>query len=342
MLAPAASMLAGAAVGDPSGSRAAEEKHLHNITQLTFGGQNAEAYFSMDGKKLVLQSTRGDLKADQIFTMNVDGSDLKMVSTGKGRCTCSYWFPDGKEIVYCSTHLAGPDPGPNPDRRKGVMWKFHDGYDVFRANADGSNLRRLTDTPGYDAEAAVSPDGSQIVFTSTRDNGDPELYIMNSDGTNQRRLTNAKGYDGGPFFSWDSKMVCFRANRPKTESELAAYEDLVTNGNVRAMNLELYVINVDGTGLRQVTNNGAANFCPFFHPDNKRLIFASNMLDPKGMDFDLFIINIDGTGLERVTFSPEFDAFPMFSPDGKRLVWASNRYAAEAHDTNVFIADWAD
>ena len=317
-----------------------KEKHLANVTQLTWSGQNAEAYFSADGTKLVFQSTHGDLKADQIFTMDADGNNVKMISNGKGRCTCAYWFPDGKELIYASTYLAGDEPGPGSDHAKGIMWRLDPAYDIFRANSDGSNVRRLTDSPGYDAEGAISPDGKLIVFTSTRDGSDPELYIMNADGTNQRRLTNDKGYDGGAFFSHDGKKICFRANRPKTDKELADYKDLIENGNVRAMNLELYTINVDGTGLHEVTNNGACNFCPFFSVDDKKIIFASNMLNPKGMNFDLFWIGTDGTGCEQITFAPEFDAFPMFSPDGKKLVWGSGRWAAERGETNIFIADW--
>jgi TolB protein len=315
------------------------EKHLANIRQLTDGGENAEAYWSFDGKQIIFQSTRDGLKADQIFTMNADGSSPRMVSTGKGRTTCAYFFKDGKRIIYASTHLAGDAPPPAPDFSQGYVWGVYPSYDLFTARPDGSDLKRLTDTEGYDAEATVSPDGKSIVFTSTRD-GDLDLYTMDVDGRNVRRLTTELGYDGGAFFSPDSKMICYRANHPQADAEKKEYQDLLSRNLVRPSKMELWVMNADGTGKRQVTKNGAANFCPFFAPDGKRLIFASNQEDPRGRNFDLFLINLDGTGQRKVTTDPTFDGFPMFSPDGKKLIWASNRNAKQRGETNVFIADW--
>jgi len=318
-----------------------QEKHLKNIRMLTNGGENAEAYFSFDEKKLIFQATVGDLKCDQIFIMNIDGSDKRMVSTGKGRTTCSYFLPGDSTIIYSSTHLADEDCPELPDRSKGYVWKLYPTYDIFMASLDGSIIKQLTNTPGYDAEATVSPTGDKIVFTSTRD-GDPEIYVMDLDGSNQTRLTYAKGYDGGAFFSWDGTKIVFRASRPKTPEELADYEELVKNDLYRPTSLEIYVMDADGKNIRQVTNLGKASFAPFFHPDGKRIIFASNINSKTGRNFDLYIINIDGTGLEQVTFNDTFDGFPMFNRDGTKLVFASNRFNKNPRETNIFIADWVD
>jgi Tol biopolymer transport system component len=317
------------------------ERHLREVRQLTFGGENAEAYFSADGRQLIFQSTRGDYPADQIYTMKVDGSDLRRVSTGKGRCTCAYFFPDGQRILYSSTHHHDPQPPPRPDLSRGYVWPIYPTYDIFTARPDGSDLRQLTDHSGYDAEATISPDGKRIVFTSLRE-GDLDLYVMNADGTGVRRLTTAVGYDGGAFFSPDSKQIVFRAHRPGTPEEIADYRALLKENLIRPSKLEIHVMNADGTGERQVTRNGAANFCPYFTPDGRRIIFASNMDDPAGRNFDLYLIGVDGTGLERVTTDPTFDGFPMFSPDGRYLVWASNRNAKERGETNVFTARWVE
>lgn len=317
------------------------EKHFKSVRMLTNEGQNAEAYLSFDESRLIYQSTFGDLQCDQIFIMNIDGSEKRMVSTGKGRTTCAYFLPGDSMILYASTHLADTACPPPPDMSKGYVWKLFDTFDIFRANADGSELVRLTDAPGYDAEATISPLRDKIVFTSTRD-GDPEIYTMNLDGTGQTRLTFEKGYDGGPFFSPDGSKIVFRASRPRTEQELADYEDLVKHGLVRPTALEIYVMNADGSGIQQVTNFGKASFAPFFHPDGKRIIFSSNLKSDKGRNFDLFIINIDGTGLEQVTFNETFDGFPMFTRDGKHLIFASNRFNKKPGETNIFVAEWVD
>ena len=317
------------------------EKHLKNLKMLTLTGENAEAYLSFDEQKLIYQSTVGGLQCDQIFTMNINGTNKKMVSTGLGRTTCAYFLPGDSTILYASTHLAGDECPPPPDRSKGYVWKLYDSFDIFLANADGSDVRRITNAPGYDAEATVSPLGDKIIFTSTRD-GDPELYLMNLDGTDQIRLTNERGYDGGAFFSHDGKKICFRASRPKTEKELSDYEELVRDGMVRPTALEIYVMDADGKNIQQLTNAGKASFAPFFHPDGKRIIFSSNMNSQNGRNFDLFIVNIDGSGLEQVTFNETFDGFPMFTSDGKKLIFASNRFNLKQGDTNIFIADWVD
>ena len=317
------------------------EKRLKNIKMLTEAGENAEAYLSFDEKKLIFQTTFGSLQCDQIFTMNIDGSEQKMVSTGFGRTTCSYFLPGDSAIIYASTHLADKNCPSPPDRSKGYVWKLYETFDIFMAKPDGSNLRQITNAYGYDAEATVSPKGDKIVFTSTRD-GDPEIYLMDIDGSNQTRLTFEKGYDGGPFFSLDGSKIVFRASRPKTEEELKDYNDLVENGLVRPTALEIYTMNSDGSNIKQVTNFGRASFAPFFHPDGKRIIFASNINSKTGRDFDLYIINTDGTGLEQITFNETFDGFPMFTRDGKKLIFASNRFNKNEGDTNIFTADWVE
>ena len=308
---------------------------------LTIGGENAEAYLSFDDKKLIYQSSYGKYKCDQIFTMNLDGTNKTLVSTGKGKTTCSYFLPGDSTIIYSSTHRADENCPPPPDRSHGYVWKLYDTFDIFKTSADGSNLKRLTETPGYDAEATLSPLGDKIVFTSTRD-GDPEIYTMNLDGSNQKRLTYHKGYDGGPFFSQDGKKIVFRASSPRTEKELKDYDDLVKKGLVRPTTLEIYIMDSDGKNVKQVTHFGKASFAPFFFHDGKRIIFASNLNSKTGRNFDLYIINVDGTGLEQITFFDKFDGFPVFTQDGKKLVFASNRFNKKRGDTNIFIADWVD
>ncbi|MCS6831826.1 MAG: hypothetical protein NZ749_14440 [bacterium] len=316
------------------------ETHLANVQQLTDGGENAEAYFSFDGKRIIFQSTRPPYKADQMFTMNADGSDVRLVSLGKGRCTCGFFSPDSKKILYSSTDWWSDEPPPPPDRSKGYVWGLYP-YRIYIASADGSNRKAITDGEGYNAEASFSPDGRKVLFTSDRD-GDLDLYEMDLRTGKVKRLTDELGYDGGPFYSWDGKYIVWRANRPKTPEEVADYKALLKERAIRPMNLEVWVMRSDGTGKRQVTRLGGANFAPFMHPDNKRIIFSSNHHDPRGREFDLYIINVDGTGLERITYTPEFDGFPMFSRDGKKLIWASNRNSKTRGETNIFVAEWKD
>jgi Tol biopolymer transport system component len=317
------------------------EKHLTNIKMLTEEGQNAESYLSFDEKKLIFQRAVGDIECDQIFTMNLNGSNKKMVSTGNGRTTCSYFLPGDQKIIYSSTHLADDDCPPPPDFSKGYVWKLYESFDIFSANVDGTDLKRLTFTDGYDAEATVSPKGDKIVFTSLRD-GDPEIYVMDLNGKNQTRLTFQKGYDGGPFFSQDGSKIVFRASRPKTEKELADYNDLVENGLVRPSALEIYVMDADGKNMKQITNFGRASFAPYFHPNMEKIIFSSNVYSETGRNFDIYTINIDGTNLEQITFNKSFDGFPIFTQDGKHLIFASNRFNKKKGDTNIFTADWID
>jgi len=340
VLACSAVLIAWAQAPAPSTANPETERHLRNIKQLTQGGENAEAYFSPDGSHLIFQSTRDGYACDQIFTVKIDGTDLRKVSTGKGRTTCGYFYPGNKQILFASTHEASPQCPPKPSYERGYVWPIYPGYDIYRANLDGSNLTPLTRTAGYDAEATIAPDGL-IVFTSVRD-GDMEIYSMKSDGSDVKRLTSRAGPDGGPFFSWDGKQIAFRGKELPPGAELDEYRGLLKEGLWRPTELELFVMNRDGSGQRQVTKLGKANFAPSWHPDGKRLIFASNIADPKGRDFDIYLINLDGTGLERITYNNTFDGFPMFSPDGKHLVFASNRNAKTEGETNVFVADWVE
>jgi len=317
------------------------EVHLRNIRQLTFSGENAEAYFSDEGKKIIYQSRAQGEGCDQIYTMDLRTGDTHLVSTGEGRTTCSYYYPGARRILFASTHHWDPACPPAPDMSQGYVWALYPTYDIFTADVDGSNLQQLTYTWGYDAEATFSPVGDRIVFTSMRD-GDLEIYSMRGDGSDVRRLTDRIGYDGGPFYSPDGTKIVYRAGYPETEAEIADYRRLLAQGLIRPSKLEIYVMDADGSNKVQVTHNGAANFGPYFHPSGEKILFSSNMDDPTGREFDIYMINVDGTGLERITFTGGFDGFPMFSPDGKYLVFGSNRRESHPGNTNVFIAEWVE
>jgi len=328
-----------AAAQEPSQPTATQEAHLQNLKQLTFGGQNAEAYFSFDASKIIFQSTRSPYRCDQIFSMNIDGGNVKLLSTGKGRTTCGYFFPDGKRFIYASTHLAGNGCPPTPDRSRGYVWPIYSTYEIFSAERDGSKPSRLTINRAYDAEGTISPDGKKIVFTSMR-SGDLDIYTMNADGTGAKRLTFEKGYDGGPFFSWDGKTVVYRAFHPKTKEEINEYATLLAQSQIKPSRAEIFTMSADGSNKRQITNNGAANWAPFLHPNNRQIIFSSNLHDPERRSFSLYLINVDGSGLERITSGARFDSFPMFSRDGKKFIFASTRNSKEPREFNIFISDW--
>lgn len=320
-----------------------QETHLANLRQLTSGGSNAECYWRPDGKGFIFQATRQPYEADQIYTMDADGEHQRLVSTGAGRTTCGYFLPGSKQILFSSTHGASPDVPPHPDRSKGYVWPCYPTYEIYTAGADGSDLKPLTDNDAYDAEATVCWRTGKIIFTSDRD-GDFELYTMDLDGSNVRQITDTLGYDGGAFFSEDGSKIVWRASRPKSPDEVREYRELLAEHLVRPMQVELFVADADGGNVRQLTDNGAANFGPYFFPDAGRIIFASNLHNPDARrpDFDLYAIHVDGSGLERLTFDPAFDAFPMFSPDGNKLVWISGRNATQPYEFNVFVAEWKE
>ena len=317
------------------------EVHFRSVRQLTFGGENAEAYFSFDERSLVFQSTRDSFRCDQEYIMDVASGAVRLVSSGTGRTTCGYFLPGDTTILYATTQFGSPDCPPPPDFSQGYVWAVYRDFDIVVADTRGTILRTLTTTPGYDAEATVSPRGDRIVFTSVRD-GDLDLYTMTLDGSDVRRLTRDIGYDGGAFYSWDGSMIVYRGWHYDDSTSAREYRSLLSRDLVRPSRMELFVMNADGTGRRQLTYSGAANFAPFFHPDNRRIIFASNLADLKGRDFELYMINVDGSGLKRITYNDSFDGFPMFTRDGKRLVFASNRGGAKRGETNIFIADWIE
>jgi Tol biopolymer transport system component len=326
----------------PTGAAAvaaeAGESHLTNIRRLTNGGENAEAYFSSDGRWLTFQSTRDGRTCDQQYVMRTDGTGLRRISNGQGKTTCGYFFDGDRKLLFGSTHAHGDACPTRPDPSQGYVWGL-DKFDIYTVNADGSSLTRLTNNNIYTTEATLSPDGRTVVFTSLKD-GDLDIYTMNVDGSNIRRLTTAPGYDGGPFFSPDGTKIVYRAHHPTDSTELRTYRDLLGKEMVRPNKMEIWVMNADGSDQRQITTLGGANFAPFFTPDGRRIIFSSNHKSPRSRNFDLYLVNVDGTGLEQVTTNPEFDGFPQFSPDGRQLVWASNRADAKPGETNIFIADW--
>ncbi len=321
------------------------EVHFGDLTQLTFGGENAEAYWSFGGDQLIFQTTRAGHECDAIMKMPATGGAATLVSTGEGRTTCSYFFPGDQDILYASTHEVGPACPPPPDRSAGYVWALYD-YDIYKARADGSNLTKLFGVPGkYDAEATICARDGSVIFTSDKD-GDLELYRMNADGTDVTRLTNTPGYDGGAFFSADCSKIVWRAAHP-TGAALVDYKELLARHLVRPTKLEIWIANADGKEPRQLTYLDAASFAPFFRMNAKRVLFSSNHGDPKGREFDIWAIDTDGTNLERITYGAGFDGFPMFSPDGEKLAFSSNRGSPPpppgshgSSDTNVFVADW--
>ena len=314
------------------------EGHFAHLWQLTFGGENAEAYWSQDGGKLILQSTRDGWPCDQEYVLELATGATHRVSTGTGRTTCGYFYDHDRRVLFASTHLGSDSCPPRPDYSKGYVWAVYADYDIFTARLDGSDLRRLTRTPGYDAEATLSPDGKTILFTSVRD-GDLDLYTMRTDGSGVKRLTDRLGYDGGAFYSRDGQWICWRADYP-ADSQATAYRELLARHLVRPTTMDLWVMRADGSGKRQVTHEPGASFAPYFTPDGRSLIYASNWENPRGRNFDLYLVSVEGGEPAPVTRDPTFDGFPMFSPDGRWLAFSSNRGAKVAGETNLFLAEW--
>ncbi len=327
-----------------------EEKHLSNVRQLTFGGDNAEAYFSFDSKKITYQMRNKDkgMDCDQIYYFELKNTNTKdvapsLISTGMGRTTCSYFLPGDSLILYASTHLGNKECPKDPERRPDgkYVWAIYSDFDIFISNLKGEIKTQLTIAPGYDAEATVSPDGKKIVFTSIR-SGDLELYTMDVNGKNVKQVTNQLGYDGGAFFSPDSKHLIFRSSRPTTAEEIKEYNDLLKEGLVMPTKMSLYTCDVDGSNLKKITDLPNASWAPFFHPSGKKVIFATNYKATRGLPFNLMMVDLDGSNMEQITYDTMFDAFPMFSPDGKKIIFSSNRNNNGSRDTNLFIADWKD
>lgn len=333
-----ASALMSSAVFHPTGLAQVSQR-VSNLRQITSGGQNAEAYWSPEGKKLVFQSTRDGAQCDQIYVMDADGQNLKRVSSGAGATTCGYFLPDGKHVLYASTHEGGTACPPRPDRSKGYMWAVPPVYDIYVASLDGKIVRKLTQAPGYDAEATVNWARKSIVFTS-KASGDLDLWSMKLDGQEKKRLTSTPGYDGGAFLSRDGKKVVWRAHHPQAGPDLARYQDLLGQSLTAPMKMELFVANSDGSAAKQITNFGCASFAPQFTPDGKRIIFASNKNKCDSREFELFLIDVDGGNVEQVTNFGGFTSFPDFSPDGKQIVFTSSHGAKSPYEFNIFVADW--
>lgn len=318
-----------------------EGTHLSNLRKLTNGGQNAEAYWSPDGRRLIFQSTRPPYACDQIFIMNADGSDQRLVSTGKGRTTCGYFLPDNRHIVYASTHEAGDACPPPPDRSKGYVWGVFPGYDIYLATDDGKIVKKLTDSPGYDAEATVNFLTGNIIYTSLA-SGDLELWRMRLDGSAKKQITKRKGYDGGAAYSRDGKRIVWRATTPDNQKAMQRYAELLKENLTEPMRMELFISDSNGRNVRQLTRTGCAAFAPTFTPDGKRVVFSSNMHNCDGRKFELYWIRTDGSGLERLTWFDGFVSFPEFSPDGRMLVFSSDWQARSRYEFNIWVADWRD
>jgi TolB protein len=326
-----------------------EETHFRNIKQLTFGGDNAEAYWSYDGKMIVFQRTsvKDGIPCDQIYVGKVPAKNepftYRLVSTGKGRTTCAFFTKDNKHVVYASTHLGGNDCPPAVDRAKygnRYIWPVYDSYDIFMSDLNGKVIKQLTNSKGYDAEAVISPDGKTMMFTSVR-NGDLDLYLMDLKSGKTKQITNMLGYDGGAWFSPNGKEIVWRASRPKTEEEIKEYKELLAEGLVAPTKMEVWIANADGTNARQITSLGQANWAPNFMPDGN-IIFCSNHEYKRGFPFNMYTIDKNGGDMEKISRDKGFDAFPMFSPNGKKIVFCSNRNNGGTRDTNVFIADWEE
>ena len=340
-------LAANAVHGQSDSLHYSNETHFRNVQQLTFGGDNAEAYWSFNGKKIVFQRTsiKDGVPCDQIFVGDVpkkgEKFTYKLVSTGKGRTTCAFFAKGDKHIIYASTHEGADTCPPAVDRAKygnKYIWPVYESYDIYMASLDGKIVKKLTNAPGYDAEATLSPDGKKMLFTSVR-NGDLDLYVMDLKSGAIKQVTNTLGYDGGAWFSPDGKKIVWRASRPKTDAEIKEYKELLGDGLVAPTQMEVFIANADGSEAKQVTSLGQANWAPNFLPDG-RIIFCSNHEYKRGFPFNMYTMNADGTNIEKISRDKGFDAFPMFSPNGKKIIFSSNRNNGGTRETNLFIAEW--
>lgn len=314
-----------------------DEPHLADLRRLTFGGDNAEAYWSPDGRKLSFQRTPPGGGCDAQYVLDLDSGQVELVSSGEGRTTCGYFdFPNGDSLIYATTEAASKQCPQKPDYSQGYVWAIYDGFDIVRRNAAGRTTPIIAN-PGYDAEATECFKDGRILFTSTR-NGDLDLYLADRDGGNIRQLTNLPGYDGGAFFTPDCSKIIWRASRPEGDA-LDDYRRLLKQNLVRPSQLEIFVMDADGTNVKQLTAHGVGSFAPYATPDGRGVVYATNV-GADAREFDIRYVGFDGVE-ERVTTAPSFDGFPMFSPDGKWLVFASNRANQPGQrDTDLYIARW--
>jgi Tol biopolymer transport system component len=329
----------------------AGEKHFKNIHQLTNSGDNAEAYWSFDGKRITFQRTnpKEGINCDEIFmgvvpTKLKDTFTYKSISGGKARTTCSYFTKDGAHIIYASTKNGGDQCPPAVDRAKygnKYIWPLYSTYDIYMADTSGKIIKQLTKSDGYDAEGTLSYDGKKMIYCSVKD-GDLDLYVMELATGKEIKVTNTLGYDGGAWFSPDGKKIVWRASRPTSTEDVAEYKSLLKEGLVAPTQMEVWVANADGTDAKQITHLGQANWAPNFTPDGKHIIFCSNHEYKRGFPFNMYLIDLEGNHLEKVSRDKGFDAFPMFSPDGKKIMFSSNRNNGGTRDTNLFVADWVD
>ena len=329
----------------------AGETHFKNIIQLTNAGDNAEAYWSFDSKRVTFQRTnpKENINCDQIFmglvpTKVGEKFNYKSISGGKGRTTCSYFTKDGAHIIYASTKNGSEDCPPAVDRAKygnKYIWPLYASYDIFIADTNGKNEKQLTHSAGYDAEATLSYDGKKMIYCSVKE-GDLDLYVMDLQTKKEIKVTNTLGYDGGAWFSPDGKKIVWRASRPSTPEEIEEYKSLLKDGLVAPTQMEVWIANADGTNAKQITHLGQANWAPNFTPDGKHIIFCSNHEYKRGFPFNMYLMDLEGNHIEKISRDKGFDAFPMFSPDGKRILFSSNRNNGGTRDTNLFVADWVD
>lgn len=305
-----------------------ESLALRNIQQITvpsMGFEKAgESYFSPDGNTLIFQAVPTGKKQYQIYSIVIGSDTPRLVSTGKGACTCAFFKPDGKKIIFASSHEAPADyendsnvPGYKRDS-KSYSWDFTPYMNIYEANPDGSDLKALTTGPAYHAECAYSHDGAHIVFASNR-SGSMNLHTMNSDGSNMQQVTRTtKGYNGGPFFSPDDSTIIYRADYEKKDY------------------LQIYSIGAGATDIKQLTKNNAVNWAPCWHPNGKVIAFTTSLHGHT--QYEIYLMNIETGAVYRLTHHAGFDGLPSFNKDGTQITWTSKRGPDKT--CQIFIADF--